>query len=74
MELIRAALQPAVGMPALFIHPRCVRLIDAMQKYRYPDGGGELPLKDGTHDHLIDALRYFYVNRNANAATVVRRY
>jgi hypothetical protein len=74
LELIRAALRPGYGRPSLFIHPRCVRLIEAMQKYRYPEGGGELPLKDGVHDHLIDALRYFYVNRSSMMRVITRRY
>ncbi|HMB95997.1 MAG TPA: hypothetical protein VKK61_08165, partial [Tepidisphaeraceae bacterium] len=74
LELIRAALRPAIGPSTLFIHPRCKRLITAMQHYRYPDGGGELPIKDGTHDHLIDALRYFYVNRQSANDTPSRRY
>jgi hypothetical protein len=65
LEMIRAALRPAHGAAKLFFHPRCARLIHAMQAYRYPDKGGELPLKDGTHDHLIDALRYYFVNRDA---------
>lgn len=64
IELIRAALCPAHGEPTLLIHPRCARLIRAMQSYRYPATGGELPLKDGTHDHLVDALRYHFVNRS----------
>ena len=63
LELIRAALRPAAGQPTLFIHPRCTRLIRAMESYRYPDTPSESPLKDGEHDHLIDALRYHYVNR-----------
>jgi hypothetical protein len=68
VELIRTALRPAAGEPKLFIHPRCQRLIKAMRSYRYAEGGSELPLKDGHHDHLIDALRYYYVNSNAPAA------
>jgi hypothetical protein len=63
VELVRAALCPAEGEPTLFIHPRCVRLIKAMQCYRYGARTGELPLKDGDHDHLVDALRYYFVNR-----------
>jgi hypothetical protein len=62
IERIRAALRPAVGDPRLFIHPRCRRLIEAMEGYRFPPGQSELPLKDGTHDHPVDALRYFFVN------------
>ena len=33
-----------------------------MKAYRYAEGGSEIPIKDGEHDHLIDALRYFFVN------------
>jgi hypothetical protein len=73
LELVRAALRPAAGSPTLFIHPNCKRLIAAMEQYRYPSGGGELPLKDGTHDHLIDALRYHYVNRS-RGTLVTREY
>lgn len=64
VEQVRAALRPAAGEPTLFVHPRCTRLIRALQGYRYPTAGTarELPLKDGEHDHLIDALRYHFVN------------
>ena len=64
LDKIRKALKPALGPVTLFIHPRCVRLIRALQSYRY-DGSSEVPVKDGVHDHLIDALRYFFVNREA---------
>lgn len=70
-EMIRTMLNPASGEPTLKIHPRCKRLIEALQQYRYPDGGGELPLKDGVHDHPIDALRYYLVNQSSGG--VVRR-
>jgi len=66
LELIRAALAPAAGGPTLKIHPRCRKLIDAMGAYHYPPPGSEgeadKPVKDGP-DHMIDALRYFFVNR-----------
>jgi hypothetical protein len=69
LELIRAALAPAAGEPSLAIHPRCVKLIEAFNAYHYPppgsaDGAADTgnPVKDGP-DHLIDALRYFFVNR-----------
>lgn len=65
VEMIRTAIRNGEGVARLFIHPYCKRLIRAMQSYRYPDGGGELPLKDGEHDHLIDALRYHMVNAKA---------
>ena len=79
LELIRAALAPAVGPPRLVIHPRCTALVEAFNSYHYPPqrdgdeasqpgragrrtGRGENPVKDGP-DHLIDALRYFFVNK-----------
>ena len=63
LELIRRRLSPADGSePRLLVDPRCKTLILAMRSYRYPDGGGEKPLKDGVHDHPIDALRYALVN------------
>lgn len=74
LEMIRAALRPAAGPPRLFIDPRCVRLIKALQSYRYADGGSEVPLKDGEHDHLIDALRYHFVNQPGRYVMTSRRY
>ncbi len=74
IELIRAALAPAAGRAMLKVHPRCRRLIDAFAGYHYPPpGAGEpdRPVKDGP-DHLIDALRYFFVNRGRPAAGVGR--
>ena len=66
LELIRAALAPAVGEPTLMIHPRCTALIQAFNTYHYPPPGSpgeaDKPVKDGP-DHLLDALRYFFVNR-----------
>ncbi len=62
IEMIRFALRPAAGEPTLFIDPRCVKLIAAMQGYHYAEGGSEVPVKDGS-DHCVDALRYFFVNR-----------
>jgi hypothetical protein len=74
LEMIRAALRPAAGKPKLFIHPRCQRLIRAMRSYRYAEGGSELPVKDGEHDHLIDALRYHFVNAQTSLKAAWRRY
>jgi hypothetical protein len=74
LEPIRSALRPAHGEPTLFVDPRCPRLIRALRSYHYPDGGGELPVKDGEHDHLIDALRYWFVNREGRNKVLVRAY
>ncbi|MCK4601369.1 MAG: hypothetical protein KAU28_02815, partial [Phycisphaerae bacterium] len=66
LELIRTALAPAAGEPTLTIHPRCRRLIEAFNTYHYPPPGStadpDKPVKDGP-DHILDALRYFFINR-----------
>lgn len=73
IELVRAALRSAAGQVRLRVHPRCVKLIRALQSYRYRTPHSELPEKDGTHDHPLDALRYYFINaRIANA--VPRHY
>jgi hypothetical protein len=64
LELIRAGLKSGTGETTLFIHPRCKQLVTAMRAYRYDDKDRtEVPLKDG-HDHLVDALRYYYISRD----------
>ncbi len=78
IELIRRAIRSGDGQSTLVISSRCRRLIEAMQCYHYPEpgstAGGELPLKDGIHDHPLDALRYFFVNYNHPSRTTTRRY
>ncbi len=75
LELIRAAMAPAAGEPALLIDPTCRRLIEAFENYHYPPPGSsappDKPVKDGP-DHFIDALRYFFVNR-ARPKIAIRR-
>jgi hypothetical protein len=77
IELIRRALHAGDGSSKLVISPRCVRLIEAMQCYHYPDRTGdvaEVPLKDGVYDHPIDALRYFFAGYTNPGKTTTRRY
>jgi hypothetical protein len=77
VELIRRAIRSGDGKSSLAISPNCPRLIEAMQCYHYPDtsqAGGELPLKDGVYDHPLDALRYFFINRQHHTPTTTRRY
>jgi len=77
IEQIRRALRAGDGRSRLVIDPRCVRLIEAMQGYHYPDSAAderaELPVKDGVHDHPIDALRYFFAGVHRGRVRV-RRY
>ena len=78
IELIRRAIRSGDGKSSLVISPNCPRLIEAMQCYHYPDAthtaGSEQPFKDGVYDHPIDALRYFFINRQHGTPTVTRRY
>jgi len=78
IELIRRTIRSGDGSSSLIISPRCPRLIEAMQCYHYPDGVSrafsELPVKDGLHDHSIDALRYFFVNYYRNSKSSYRCY
>ena len=77
LELIRCALAPADNSngPKIAIHPRCVKLIEAFNNYHYPPPGSpadsDTPVKDGP-DHLIDALRYFFVNRMRPRTKTIR--
>lgn len=57
LEAIEGLLRPAQGEARLHIHPRCVRLIAALERYRRDERSGE-PVKDGVYDHCVDALRY----------------
>jgi hypothetical protein len=77
IELIRRSLRSGDGKSSIIISPKCSRLIEALQCYHYPDFSqtpSELPLKDGVYDHPIDALRYFFVNRNCNKPITARTY
>jgi hypothetical protein len=63
LEMVRAGLRNGGGEASLFIHPRCRELVKAMRAYRYGEGRAEVPEKDGA-DHLVDALRYYFVSRD----------
>lgn len=66
LELVRARLAPASGPPTLLVHASCARLIESLERYRYPPGEPEslTPIKDGS-DHAVDALRYMIQNLDA---------
>ena len=72
VELIRQYLAPAAGEARLVVAPRCVNLIAAFRNLRFERLAGgawsEQPAKDGVHDHILDALRYFFVNRLSRGA------
>ncbi len=77
LRIVRARLAPAVpGTSAkLFVHPRCIRLIESLEAYHYPVHRPEInvPVKDGP-DHAVDALRYMLVNLEARPKVRMARY
>jgi hypothetical protein len=76
LELVRARLKPADGgLPRLYVHERCVKLIESIERYHYPRDRPEcsVPEKDG-HDHAVDALRYLVQNVDKPTWTRMSRY
>ena len=68
INLVRAALKPACGRPRLTIAATCTQLIAAMEQYRLRRVNGQYvdePIKPQPCDHPMDALRYYFVNRQA---------
>lgn len=64
---VRSFIETADGKRKLHIDNKCKGIIEDLLSYRYAehkDGTPlkEEPLKDGFHDHGIDALRYFLVS------------
>jgi hypothetical protein len=61
--------------PRLFVHARCVKLIESLSRYRYDEENRENlePRKDGS-DHACDALRYLITNLDARSETRAGRY
>tara|TARA_R110002110_G_scaffold240683_1_gene456922 strand:+ start:428 stop:1759 length:1332 start_codon:yes stop_codon:yes gene_type:complete len=56
------------GDRRLHIDKKCINLINDIESYRYVDQKEgtdlkEIPLKDGLHDHAMDAMRYYFVNQ-----------
>jgi hypothetical protein len=57
----------------LFVGPRCVRVIEAMECYRRDKD--RKAIKDGRNDHPIDALRYALLGHERPGGRVeVRTY
>jgi hypothetical protein len=71
---INDLLDPALGpRPRFCIDPRCLDLLRAMESYRRAPAGKII--KDGTHDHPVDALRYALVNHDRpRSRTSARTY
>ncbi|OQB86493.1 MAG: Terminase-like family protein [Planctomycetes bacterium ADurb.Bin126] len=78
IQLVRAALRPAAGPPTLFYvdHGGNRPFVQAMLNYRNRRVNGvyiDEPQDPQEHEHIPDALRYFYVNRRRSSAIGVVR-
>jgi hypothetical protein len=65
---VRGFIENADGNRYLHLDKKCIGLAQDLENYRYPEHmeGRDLkqtPLKDGIHDHGVDALRYYFINR-----------
>jgi len=77
VQLIRGALKPAAGPARLTVSEKCPRLIEAFEGYKLRKLNGQWvddPQKpQEPFEHPMDALRYFYVNRQAPAQAEARQ-
>ena len=65
---VRSFIENANGERFFHLNNKCVGIAEDLEAYRYPEhkDGTTLknePLKDGYHDHSLDMLRYFMVNK-----------
>ena len=76
ISLVRAFIKNSLGQVRFRITQNCTETIRCFNGYQYDiskDGvAREEALKDGIHDHLMDALRYFFVNRFDNSKWVAQ--
>ena len=65
---VRGFIENAQGHRFVHLDNKCKGLAEDLENYRYPEAkeGKDLkpePIKDGRHDHSMDAFRYFFLNR-----------
>lgn len=71
IALVRSFIKNSLGEIRFFCTENCVETIRCFNGYQYKeDAKKEEALKDGVHDHLMDALRYFFVNKFDHAKYV----
>lgn len=67
LAMVRAYIRTSSGKRRYFVTKNCKETIRSFQGYQYAISkdkqAKEEPLKDGIHDHMPDAVRYFFVNR-----------
>jgi hypothetical protein len=65
---VRGFIENAQGQRFIHLDKKCMGLAEDLENYRYPESGEGKdlkpdPVKDGRHDHSMDAFRYFFLNR-----------
>lgn len=65
---VRGFIENAQGQRFVHLDNKCMGLAEDLENYRYPESGEGKdlkpdPVKDGRHDHSMDAFRYFFLNR-----------
>jgi len=74
IALVRSYIKNSLGQNRYFITENCQDTIRSFNGYQYSSNKEGLikeePLKDNLHDHLMDALRYFFVNKFDHAKYV----
>lgn len=67
LSLVRAYILNAFGQRRFFVTKDCIETIRSFYGYSYKIGANDLvleePEKDNVHDHMMDAIRYFFVNK-----------
>lgn len=61
IDLLKSQLCDAAGRVSLRFSPNAVRTTDHLRHYSW-DSDKDQPMKDGEHDHAVDALRYLIIN------------
>jgi hypothetical protein len=67
---LQSRIRTADGRTRLYVARECQHLLNCIENYCYPSEKDnqalkEEPIKDGVHDHALDALRYFEVGHFA---------
>lgn len=77
LALVRSYVRAADGSRKFFITANCVEAIRSMFGYTYGKTNTETikeeASKDGIHDHMCDAIRYFFVNKFNTVKWVAER-
>lgn len=77
VALVRSFIKSAADTRRLFVLNKCEETIRSLSGYCYQVNKSnfiinEEPWKDGIHDHMCDAIRYFFVNKFDNAKYVAK--